>query len=107
MKNKDQILLENLYSKKVLKEEMNYPTNWNKGFQEPLRIAAQGQEEPFLKDNKWYLRVWDSEKKQHYIYSYSDDRLYPEDHFSDLPEHKDLVHDSNWSTKEQRASWNN
>lgn len=96
MKSKDQILLEQAYGK-VLKEELNYPTNWNKGFQEPLRIAAGGKEEPFLKDGKWYLRVYDSEKMKHFIYSYNNDMLYPEDQFSDLPEHPDLKHDFNYN----------
>lgn len=92
MRSKDTILLEQAYQK-VLKEEMEYPTNWNKGFQEPLRIAAGGAEVPFLKDGKWYLRVYDGEKSRHYVYSYSDDMIYPEDQFSELPEHPDLNHD--------------
>jgi hypothetical protein len=84
MKSKDQILLEQAYQK-VLKEDMEYPTNWNKGFQEPLRIAAGGKEEPFLRGGKWYLRIYDAEKNKQFVYSYSEDILYPEDQFSDLP----------------------
>jgi hypothetical protein len=106
MKNKDQILLEQLYSK-VLKEEMGYPTDWNKGFQEPLRIAAGGTEVPFQRDGKWYLRVWDSEKGHHLIYSYGDDLLYPEEDFPDLPERPELSHDQNFNPKsvEWKKKW--
>lgn len=60
--------------------EDTYPSNWNKGFQYPIEIAGGGTEEPFLQNGKWHVRVFDKEKKKHFLYSYADDAFYPDDH---------------------------
>jgi hypothetical protein len=54
---------------------LNYPTNWDKGWQWPLQIGAGGKEEPYLKDGKWKLRVWDAKAQKHYIYDFASDML--------------------------------
>jgi len=54
---------------------LNYPTNWDKGWQWPLQIGAGGKEEPYLKDGKWKLRVWDAKERKHYIYDFDTDTL--------------------------------
>jgi hypothetical protein len=88
MNYKDHLLMEEMYSK-IFKEEMGWPTNWDKGFEYPFTIAAvgmddegqeKGQEEPFIKNGKFYILVWNREDKKHYIYSYSDDIYYPDTH---------------------------
>jgi hypothetical protein len=100
MKDKDTILLEQAYQS-IFENEMGYPANWNKGFQHPIRIASGGQEVPFIKDGRWYLYVWDSQKQKHYIYSYTDDRFYDDDYFSDIPKiNKDEVDDFKSVAKE-------
>ena len=79
--NRDNHNISQAYLKsRLLKEGMEntYPSNWNKGFAYPIRIAGDGTEEPFLKDGKWHVRVYDAEKKQHLLYSYADDAFYPE-----------------------------
>lgn len=81
--NRDSHNISEAYLKsRLIREGMEhtYPSNWNKGFQHPIQIAGGGTEEPFLKDGKWHVRVFDAEKKKHFIYSYADDVLYPEDH---------------------------
>jgi len=55
-----------------------YPAGWNKGFPQGIEIAAGGKEEPFLKDGKWYIRVFDKKNHKHFIYSYKDDVFVPE-----------------------------
>lgn len=55
-----------------------YPFNWNGGFKYPIVIGAGGKEVPFLKNDVWYLRVWDDKDKVHYLYNYSTDILEPE-----------------------------
>lgn len=49
------------------------PANWHTGFSYPYQIGAGGTETPFIKEGKWYLRVWNCKDRKHYIYSYSDD----------------------------------
>jgi hypothetical protein len=53
----------------------NPPTNWDKGFQYPIRIGGGGSETPFLKNGTWYLRVWDAKANKHYNYNYSTDMM--------------------------------
>ena len=127
MKSKDQILLESLYSKSVLKENDHYvnlngdvvkkqpehkmtlggkvnlkgdvvpdeynksedirdarPVNWDKDFGPDIKIGSGGKEEPFKKNGKWYLYVWDSKENKHYYYSYDDDIYYPDTDFGNL-----------------------
>jgi hypothetical protein len=77
MKLKDDILLENAYDE-VKFNHKPMPKDWDKGFEAPIRIGAGGKEVPFLKDNNWYIRVWNSKTKKHYIYSYSEDLYFPD-----------------------------
>jgi hypothetical protein len=49
------------------------PINWQEGFSWPYRIAADGNETPYLENGQWKLRVWDSVKKKHLTYNYSTD----------------------------------
>ncbi len=82
MKNNDQDLLIEAYSKVGLQKEsegMGYPTNWDKGFKSPMKIASGGDEVPYMKDNKWYILTYNSETGEHEVYSYSEDTYYPED----------------------------
>lgn len=59
-----------------LKESISaFPANWDKGWQWPLQIGAGGKEEPYLKDGKWKLRVWDAKERKHYIYDFDTDTL--------------------------------
>lgn len=81
--NRDNHNISRAYLKsRLLKEGMEntYPSSWNKAFQHPIEIAGGGTEEPFLKNGKWHIRVYDKEKKKHFIYSYADDVFYPENH---------------------------
>ena len=84
MKNKDQILLENLYSK-ILNEERNVPpADWDKTFGSDIKIGSDGYETPFKKNGKWYLYVWDSKNNKHFYYCYDDDIYYPDTEFGNL-----------------------
>jgi hypothetical protein len=84
MKNKDQILLEELCSK-ILNEERNVPpVGWDKGFEFPMKIGSGGKEIPFKKNGKWYLYVWDSKNNKHFYYCYDDDIYYPDTDFDKL-----------------------
>lgn len=94
MKTQDHQMLEEAYDAVLLKEngmlgmgfqnltddkeKMAPPANWDKGFEPPYQIGAGGKETPYIKDGKWCIRVWNSEDKNHYIYSYKDDMFYPE-----------------------------
>lgn len=51
------------------------PTNWDKGFQYPIRIGGGGSETPFRKNGTWYLRVWDAKANKHYNYNYDTDMM--------------------------------
>lgn len=84
MKNKDQIILEELCSK-ILNEERNVPpVGWDKGFEFPMKIGSGGKEIPFKKNGKWYLYVWDSKNNKHFYYCYDDDIYYPDTDFDSL-----------------------
>ena len=105
--NRDNHNINQAYLKsRLLKEGMEhtYPTNWNKGFQHPIRIAGDGTEEPFLKDGKWHVRVFDSEKKKHFLYSYADDTFYPEDH--GISDHLEGDYENRTHTEEDGESEN-
>lgn len=80
MKDKDQVLIEGLYNDKVFYHKP-MPKDWNKGFEYPIKIGSGGHETPFIKDGHWYLRVWNAKTKKHYVYSYSEDVYYPDEHF--------------------------
>jgi hypothetical protein len=85
MKDKDQILLEKTYDDEIRDHTRFHhkpmPKDWDKGFEYPIKIGANGHEVPFQKDNNWYLRVWNAKTKKHYLYSYSEDMYYPDTHF--------------------------
>jgi hypothetical protein len=83
MKDKDQILLEDLYDTSVKFHHRPMPKDWKRGFEYPIKVGAGGHETPFLKDGNWYLRVWNAKTKEHGIYSYSEDIIYPDKHFTD------------------------
>lgn len=50
------------------------PTDWNSGFTAPHRPATD--EVPFLVNGRWYLYVYNSEKRDQDVFSYSEDRFY-------------------------------
>jgi hypothetical protein len=99
MRDNDQKILEEAYTKVLT--NAGYPKDWDKGFQKPFTIAAGGTEEPFLKNGKWYLNIYNQEEMKNYIYSYYDDMFYPEYYF-DLPDRADLnLEKACWKNYEQ------
>lgn len=79
MKYQDHQLLEEAYDAVLIKEHTEMPIDWDKGFDYPYRIGCNGTETPYTKNGKWFLYVYNVKDKQHYVYSYSDDRYYPAD----------------------------
>lgn len=51
----------------------NLPANWNAGFNGDMRIGGDGSERPFLRNNRWFLRVFEVSTGTHYLYDYASD----------------------------------
>ena len=51
----------------------NLPANWNAGFNGDMRVGGGGTERPFLRNNRWYLRVFEVSTGTHFLYDYSSD----------------------------------
>jgi hypothetical protein len=49
------------------------PANWKDGFDYPYAIGAGGSETPFLRGNQWYLRVYNTLERKHYLYNFQND----------------------------------
>lgn len=58
------------------------PTNWNKGFSFPHKLMDG--ENPFSINGKFFLYVWNTEKKDHEVFSYSDDIFLAYSEFQDM-----------------------
>lgn len=99
MKNKDQIVLEQIYQKVLnenLEQQFGWPSDWDKGFEYPYRIASRQKKDftggndrysgevPFRKNGKLYIYVYNQEDGKNYYYSYSDDMFYPDTEFDNL-----------------------
>jgi hypothetical protein len=49
------------------------PSDWDKGFDAGWQVGGGGEEQPFLKNGKWYLYVWNRKTGKHAYYCYADD----------------------------------
>lgn len=56
----------------------NPPSNWDKGWFYPWKIAAGGYEIPYLEGGRWKLRIFHAKERQYYTYDFSTDTLEPE-----------------------------
>lgn len=83
--------------------EIELPSNWNKGFQHPIKIGADGKETPFLKNGQWYIRVWDDKEKKHLIYNYSTDMFEPDEPEKVDEEHGDVHY---WGAQPKEKQYN-
>jgi hypothetical protein len=60
---------------------MEYPLNWNTGFDGPFKKNPNKKQEPFLIEDRWYIYLYNDELNQEFIYGYSEDLYYLENEF--------------------------
>lgn len=53
--------------------ESQPPDSWRSGWMYPWVIGGGGKEEPYLKNGKWVLYVWNAKEKKHYLYDFASD----------------------------------